>query len=262
MSKPIANAPRHQLISRGFTLTEILIVLAIVGIIAAMLLPVFAQVREKGRQATCQSNLKQIAAAVSMYVQDSDEMMPQWGGSFAPNRYITWLLDPYLKTQVAGSSARHGVWICPSRSAASNEDNSYGYNYLVLGNTTAATEPYLARYKTPALLSTLEQPAQTVAFTDAIDLVRPPYGVQIENFPDTVGSWHHSGNYAVVPQTSGAWVKGDSQARVNVLWADGHVKSLSRAVLTPPSRGGSACNDDLWDRVKPSPYKITSPSCS
>src|SRR5579863_528760 len=60
----------------GFTLIELLVVIAIIAILAAILFPVFAQAREKARQATCQSNEKQIALAFLMYNQDYDERFP------------------------------------------------------------------------------------------------------------------------------------------------------------------------------------------
>ena len=59
--------------ARGFTLIELLVVIAIIAILAAILFPVFAKTREKARQASCQSNLKQIALAEVMYAQDYDE---------------------------------------------------------------------------------------------------------------------------------------------------------------------------------------------
>jgi len=61
---------------RGFTLIEMLIVIAIMAILAAILFPVFAKAREKARQAACSSNLKQIGLAVMMYISDYDQVLP------------------------------------------------------------------------------------------------------------------------------------------------------------------------------------------
>jgi len=60
----------------GFTLIELLVVVAILAILAAILFPAFSRAREKARQASCMSNLKQLAAAVQMYVSDYDGMYP------------------------------------------------------------------------------------------------------------------------------------------------------------------------------------------
>jgi prepilin-type N-terminal cleavage/methylation domain-containing protein len=60
----------------GFTLIELLVVIVIVAVISAILFPVFAGVRERGRRTVCQSNLKQIALAMQQYVQDSGGMYP------------------------------------------------------------------------------------------------------------------------------------------------------------------------------------------
>ena len=61
---------------RGFTLIELLVVIAIIAILAAILFPVFAKAREKARQASCLSNVKQITLSFMMYVQDYDESFP------------------------------------------------------------------------------------------------------------------------------------------------------------------------------------------
>ncbi|MBC8136817.1 MAG: prepilin-type N-terminal cleavage/methylation domain-containing protein [Fibrella sp.] len=60
---------------RAFTLIELLVVIAIIAILAAILFPVFAQAREKGRQTACLSNMKQFGNAFMMYAQDYDETL-------------------------------------------------------------------------------------------------------------------------------------------------------------------------------------------
>src|ERR671925_429724 len=72
--------PLPRMRRRGFTLIELLVVIAIIAILAAILFPVFAQAREKARQASCSSNLKQIVLSLQMYQNDYDETM---FGSFA-----------------------------------------------------------------------------------------------------------------------------------------------------------------------------------
>ena len=62
---------------RGFTLIELLVVIAVVAILAALLFPVFAQVREDARKTSCLSNERQLGAALLLYVQDYDEQFPQ-----------------------------------------------------------------------------------------------------------------------------------------------------------------------------------------
>jgi prepilin-type N-terminal cleavage/methylation domain-containing protein/prepilin-type processing-associated H-X9-DG protein len=75
---------------RAFTLIELLVVIAIIAILAAILFPVFAQAREKARQISCVSNLKQIGLSVRMYSQDYDENFPM--GTYGGPR--NWEVNP------------------------------------------------------------------------------------------------------------------------------------------------------------------------
>ncbi|NUP99909.1 MAG: prepilin-type N-terminal cleavage/methylation domain-containing protein [Armatimonadetes bacterium] len=87
----------------AFTLIELLVVIAIIAILAAILFPVFAKAREKARQSSCQSNLKQVQLAAAQYIQDYDEkhVLVQLGDfGFAD------LLTPYIKNSQC--------WDCPS----------------------------------------------------------------------------------------------------------------------------------------------------
>ena len=63
-------------LKKGFTLIELLVVIAIIAILAAILFPVFAQAREKARQANCLSNMKQLGVGLQLYVDDFDETFP------------------------------------------------------------------------------------------------------------------------------------------------------------------------------------------
>lgn len=105
----------------GFTLIELLVVIAIIAILAAILFPVFSQVRESARQTSCASNLRQIGMAFTMYLQDYDEKMPDrrdlkvslgyhpWSGWPPSDPRCGWasiIFDPYTKNDA--------IWSCPS----------------------------------------------------------------------------------------------------------------------------------------------------
>jgi prepilin-type N-terminal cleavage/methylation domain-containing protein/prepilin-type processing-associated H-X9-DG protein len=109
---------RHSSPSRNaaFTLIELLVVIAIIAILAAILFPVFAQAREKARQTSCLSNMKQMGLGVMMYIQDYDETYPTAyfhrafnppaGGVAGGYEHWSGLINPYVKN--------FQMYICPS----------------------------------------------------------------------------------------------------------------------------------------------------
>ncbi len=64
----------------GFTLIEVLVVIAIIALLASLLFPVFSKAKENGRQVTCKSNLHQIFMAFKMYMKDHDDRAPLCSG--------------------------------------------------------------------------------------------------------------------------------------------------------------------------------------
>jgi len=126
---------------RGFTLIELLVVIAIIAILAAILFPVFARAREKARQTSCLSNLKQMGLGILMYVQDYDEMFPISSGWHnevtAPRGYWIHAIMPYCKNQQ--------MFECPSDPSPTSATwngvtipASYGYNLCLSGDGYAS----------------------------------------------------------------------------------------------------------------------------
>jgi prepilin-type N-terminal cleavage/methylation domain-containing protein/prepilin-type processing-associated H-X9-DG protein len=108
----------------GFTLIELLVVIAIIAILAAILFPVFAQAREKARQVTCLSNLKQIGTGLMMYVQDYDERYPFGHWVDASGLDVNWFgaIYPYIKNGNSwnpngpfAANGTGGINTCPSQ---------------------------------------------------------------------------------------------------------------------------------------------------
>lgn len=136
--------------SKAFTLIELLVVIAVIAILAALILPVFAGAREKGRQTACLSNVRQLAVACDLYVSDYDETYPPftWGGAIYPyvrNTALYQCPDDGNRTRIEGRVTLQPV--------------SYGLNINLLEHVT-----HLRRR------TDLTAPAQTVLLFEASGL--------------------------------------------------------------------------------------------
>ncbi|MHB9134627.1 MAG: type II secretion system protein [Armatimonadota bacterium] len=105
----------------GFTLIELLVVIAIIAILAAILFPVFAKAREKARQTSCLNNQRQMGVAVSMYIQDNDEMLFPDPSSQAWSMYLAAYNEP-------------SIYDCPTKTGkGTNSAPEYGFNATLFG---------------------------------------------------------------------------------------------------------------------------------
>lgn len=206
---------------RAFTLIELLVVIAIIAILAAILFPVFAQAREKARQTTCLSNMRQLGTALSMYINDYDELCFFFGhasglsrlnpttplGATRENRWWNQIL-PYTKTG--------GVLIvCPSDSGRiphATEDGRAGRPLV--------PRSYVANRAAEGLpLAAVARPADIILITEKGDPFDDSWYEPPKNLYDKPGV----GQPVLAMQRH---AKG-----VNATFFDGHVKWMSRGAL-------------------------------
>ena len=213
----------------AFTLIELLVVIAIIAILAAILFPVFAQAREKARQVSCLSNVKQAGLAFNMYVQDYDEVTPSLGAS----RDWWGLIYPYTKNT--------GIYLCPDRNEGSETTvwtggkdingngvgellklprrNGYGYNWGPIGwrggGLLERQQPDPQRpnstYIPGKSLAAIQYPAQTFAFGDTYDTPRQTLGIVLSLCTN------NAKKNSDLPHMGGNW---------NYAFVDGHAKSI------------------------------------
>jgi len=202
---------------KGFTLIELLVVIAIIAILAAILFPVFARAREKARQTSCLSNLKEIGLAMLMYVQDYDETFPKryWGGSSSylwPNGSTTrgmWMVTvyPYVKNIQ--------LFSCPSESIRwQGQYQGRGFNYPMNG------------YLDQQMLADVEFPTQCICNVDGWYY------------------WSNGSNGCEDPTPS---VTPRHNGGANAVMVDGHAKWMKFSnIWRLAADGGDPANSRYW----------------
>ena len=145
---------------RGFTLIELLVVIAIIAILAAILFPVFAKAREKARQSSCLSNVKQLTLGLLMYAGDYDErfgLASGYGGNDTWARQWPIAVQPYVKNVA--------IMRCPSNSRMSgNASTPYVYWGQSLPNYPTYSMDSACQWRS---LGDFAEPASTILFLDS-----------------------------------------------------------------------------------------------
>jgi len=231
----------QKLQKQGFTLIELLVVIAIIAILAAILFPVFAKVREKARQTTCASNMKQIGLGMTQYIQDNDEMFPAGNPIVVEGHQVNmfYALMPYVKSTA--------VFSCPS-----NPINNQPIGWGNVGQIAPDMQPIPASYTTPYQLfgtgfgaphsqAWLQEPSAKLMVTEAH---------QAANLNETNLGWSDwNGNQFRDQGFAG------HTGLMNALFCDGHVKNVR-----PETSAGANNLPNMWGRFDDSPTDSTCPN--
>ena len=237
--KQSANAA-HK--TGAFTLVELLTVIGIIAVLAAILFPVFATVRGKARQTACVSNLRQIGMAVQMYAQDFDGLPPYaadasdktvtglWGSQPkcqekivampwlhyhrdvtrpANDQWVDGALDSYLKS--------HDLWRCAGDTGFDYLDNNFDPNTGNLRPMPARPTMYEAFGASYLFHTTIAFSQVPIDSMEGKDFAGRNIGpAQINMLFDGNGSWHGQ-----------PFSLGVNGLRYVTLFLDGHAKLLT-----------------------------------
>jgi prepilin-type N-terminal cleavage/methylation domain-containing protein/prepilin-type processing-associated H-X9-DG protein len=223
----------------GFTLIELLVVIAIISILAAILFPVFARAREKARQTSCLSNLRQLGIGLDMYSQDHDETLFFFGHNVDPSRVnpVTPLGanagNRWWNQIISYTSDTRDLLVCPS-------DDERRPN-----STDNKPRSYVANRAAESLtLAQVDRPADVIVVTEKVG------GADDSWFEPPKNLWEPKAPFNTPVLAMERHSKG-----VNCMFFDGHAKWMSKGALTADPCGLPYSGVDLMRKypIPPTP---------
>ncbi|QTN32021.1 prepilin-type N-terminal cleavage/methylation domain-containing protein [Akkermansiaceae bacterium] len=216
---------------KGFTLVELLIVIAIIAVLAVLSFLGASKFKSRAKGITCASNLRQIGTAMISYAQERNGQLPALeaknpNGSGNGNWAVLMAREGYLwDTSMPGPpKLGEGVWACPDCDFRNNNQRGYGVvegTIFQYSDRMSTVNSRLGRTEKGSLrLSAIEDPARTWLVGDAAEK------------PDQINkSW-----FAIWPQPT-RWASSHPPAsrhggKVNVCMVDGHVRAMTMQDLT------------------------------
>jgi len=229
---------------KGFTLIELMVVIAIISMLASMLLPALSSAREMGKRASCMNNMKQLGILFMLYGQDNDGYLPPWEYAdsawyeISPGFFSNGcgLLGSYSPRRLGTKGFSQGIWKCPSVNVpAATQTNFYGDDFVNGVITYGVNNMHVCRKvsvsHTPFLVkqSQIKRPSSILLLTDECNGEWHNTGHGCNHCPlcvdwDTTtysrpASWHHGGcNVLFVDGHVEHWIYEDLKANKNDLW--------------------------------------------
>lgn len=210
---------------RAFTLVEILVVLAIIGVLCALLLPVLSGARESARIATCAGHLRQIGLGIQLYMKDSNDFYPERSN---PNgdKNCSWVdrLYPYVKATE--------IFECPS--------HPYGEYVTGCPPSEEVDSSLMILYDGSYMLNPMQDPRQVPPQKISATRVRKPAQTILvldgrANFRSSSGNNTVDIGFEAIPDVdylNGRGIEARHNDGDNALFADSHVKWLRLSELT------------------------------